>query len=174
MNIRTIKSKISFWSGRNPKIEKLDGSVKRFIPEGFKAVLTITADFELAWAWQYDKKALNNIDFALNKARQARENIPLILDLCDKFNIPITWATVGHLFLESCQKQNGVVHGNLDRIPHFENQYLRFVENDWYQHDPCSNYQEAPEWYAPDLIRKILLEFLAQIGHKKKILFNGK
>jgi len=27
---------------------------------------------------------------------------------------------------------------------------------DWYLHDPCSNLDDAPNWYAPDLIREIL------------------
>jgi hypothetical protein len=27
---------------------------------------------------------------------------------------------------------------------------------DWYLHDPCSNLEDAPNWYAPDLVREIL------------------
>jgi len=26
----------------------------------------------------------------------------------------------------------------------------------WYSKDPCSNYRDAPEWYAPDLIKQII------------------
>jgi len=28
---------------------------------------------------------------------------------------------------------------------------------DWYMHDPCTNYNDDPLWYAPDLIEQILL-----------------
>ena len=83
-------------------------------------------------------------------------NIPKILDLCDKYNIPITWATVGHLFLEKCKRENGLPHSNIKRLPYFENKYWKFDNGDWFQNDPCSNWKDAPEWYAPDLIKDIL------------------
>ena len=41
-------------------------------------------------------------------------------------------------------------------MSHFENNYWSFKSGDWFQHDPVSNYNKAPEWYCPDLIQQIL------------------
>lgn len=155
MRIRTLLSKLKFGVGLNPQIKKTGNKLK-FIPQNYKAVLLISADFELAWAWQYSKPINNSIDLALAKAKQARENIPVIINLCEEFNIPITWATVGHLFLESCNRIDGLAHPELPRLPNFENKFWKFSESDWFDNDPCSDYKNAPEWYGPDLIRMIL------------------
>lgn len=154
--VKNIKSKLNFAIGRNPNIEKRPQDYRKYIPEPYKAVVTITADFELAWAWRYAKGFKDSYQAAIDKARRARQNIPKILELCDQYNIPITWATVGHLFLRECKKENGKVHPNIKRIPYFENRYLKYTSGDWFEHDPCSNWQQAPEWYAPDLIEMIL------------------
>jgi hypothetical protein len=36
-----------------------------------------------------------------------------------------------------------------------ENQYWKFSGDDWYEHDPCSNFEIDSEWYCPDLIKLI-------------------
>lgn len=153
--VKSKLSKVNFALGLNPKILK---SIywRNYVPEHFKAVLLISADFELAWAWRYTKSSTNPLERALSKAKQERMNIPLILDLCEQYNIPITWATVGHLFLESCNKNNGLVHPEIPQLSHFENNFWKFSGKDWFENDPCSDYKNAPEWYSPDLIRKIL------------------
>jgi hypothetical protein len=154
MTFRSTLNKLNFALGRNPEIEKkLDW--RRFIPNPYKAVLLISADFELAWAWQYAKNAHGKLDMALEKARLERANIPELVKLCDEYSLPMTWATVGHLFLESCAK-NGLPHSDLPRLPFFQNEFWRFAKGDWFQNDPCSNYKDAPEWYCPDLIKMIL------------------
>jgi len=153
--LKTYLSKINFILGRNPQVEKSDG-FQQMIPEPYQSVFTISADFELAWAWRYSKALENPVEAALMKARRARKNTPVILELCEKYNIPITWATVGHLFLEECHQENGKIHHQLPRLAHFENDYWQFENGDWFQHDPGANYKTAPEWYAPDLINEIL------------------
>ncbi len=82
--------------------------------------------------------------------------MPEILDLCEKYQIPVTWATVGHLMLESCTRPNGKAHPDLPRLPYFENNYWKYSQGDWFQHDPAADYQSEPEWYAPDLVQQIL------------------
>jgi peptidoglycan/xylan/chitin deacetylase (PgdA/CDA1 family) len=57
------------------------------------------------------------------------------------------------MFLESCDAET---HKWMKRIPYFENRWWQYSEGDWFDDDPCSNYTDAPEWYAPDLIKKIL------------------
>ena len=117
-----------------------------------KGVVVISADFELAWAWRYAKSKIDS----LNMARRERENFPIILNKLNELDIPITWATVGHLFLDSCDCKNGRAHGNIPRPNYFENEYWRFDKGDWYDIDPCGNYKTNPEFYAPDLIETIL------------------
>ncbi|MFZ2339152.1 MAG: polysaccharide deacetylase family protein [Bacteroidales bacterium] len=146
---------LNFLLGRNPRLERRK-DWRSFIPEPYKAVVIISADFELAWAWRYSKITPEPLKSALNKAKQERENLPNILAICEQFNIPITWITVGHLFLESCIRKNGVAHPELPRIRYFENEWWSFQKNDWFEHDPCTDLIADPLWYCPDLIKMIL------------------
>ncbi len=154
-NIRPFLSKCKFAAGLDPVIIKTD-DWRKFIPPPYQAVVTITADFELAWAWRYAKKFSNPYQMALEKARLERTNVKQILSLCDKYEIPVTWATVGHLFLDRCEKINGKGHPDLLHPRRFENKYTTFNGGDWYQNDPCTNLKDAPEWYGADLIQMIL------------------
>jgi peptidoglycan/xylan/chitin deacetylase (PgdA/CDA1 family) len=153
--IKPVLSKINFALGRKPKIERCK-DFRRFIPEPYESVLLISADFELAWAPRYDNQADNPLEHALELARQERENIPFILNLCEQYNIPITWATVGHLFLESCSRSNGKAHTEIPTVDQYSGLFWDFKGDDWFEYDPCSNIKHAPEWYAPDLIEKII------------------
>lgn len=153
--IKALLSKVKFTLGYNPIIvRRKDWS--DYIPEQYKSIIIISADFELAWASRYTKNSSKPLEHAIKHAKQARENIPIILQICDKYNIPITWATVGHLFLEGCKKKNGKAHPNIKRLPYFENKYWKYDSGDWFDCDPCSNWKESPGWYAPDLIQEIL------------------
>lgn len=152
--IKTTLSKLNFALGRNPKVEKRK-DWRKYVPEPYKAVFTLSADFELAWAWRFAKAAADPLTFALQKARLARRNMPEIITLCEEYNIPVSWATVGHLFLKECNCDGGLPHPGMKRIGHFDNGYWQFSQGDWYKDDPCSNYLEAPEWYCPDLLDKI-------------------
>ncbi len=153
--VKAILSKINFWLNRNPVVESCTDP-RKFIPSKYQAVLTITADFELAWAWRYSKSTKDAYTLAIEKAEFERENIPKILELCESYNIPITWAAAGHLFLKDCNKLNGKAHPEIPAVKNYEGQFWDFQGNDWFEYDPCSNYKEAPEWYAPDLIEKII------------------
>jgi len=153
--IKSHLSKVKFGAYLNPKIKTIN-NYRKFIPEPYKSVLLISADFELAWAWRFTKSATNPLEKALLKAKLERKNIPLIVKLCEKYNIPITWLTVGHLFLESCERLNGKAHPELPGLGHFENDFWKYNNKDWFEHDPCSDYKVSPEWYGPDLIHMIL------------------
>jgi hypothetical protein len=153
--LKSLRSKINFALGRNPKNDKRK-DLQCFIPEPYSAVVLIQADFEMAWAWIWAKIFASNIRGVLEKAWQERRNIPRILNLCDQFQIPITWATVGHLMLESCQRKNGFIHQEIPRLKYFENEFWKYSEKDWFEHDPGTNLSSNPEWYASDLIKDIL------------------
>jgi len=155
--VKAILSKVNFWLQRNPIVVKYDDvDYRKYIPAPYKAVFILSADFELALAWRYAKNLQNPKEQAIQLAKLARTNIPLILKLCDEYNISITWATVGHLFLEGCNKNGHLAHPHLKRIPHHENRYWRFNKGDWFDDDPCTDWQTSPAWYAPDLIKMIL------------------
>ncbi|MCK4951689.1 MAG: polysaccharide deacetylase family protein [Gammaproteobacteria bacterium] len=131
---------------------------KRF-PDGHKAAFVMSADFEMAWAWRYSKGGEDAVAIGLHE----RDNIPELVALFEKFNIPITWATVGHLFLSSCDDEHGKAHANLTRIPYFTNRVWEYEKGDWYEDDPCSNVDSDPAWYAPDLIRQVMD---SRVGHE--------
>ncbi|KAA3625950.1 MAG: polysaccharide deacetylase [Bacteroidetes bacterium] len=150
MSLKSQLSKINFWLGRTPQVLKVP-DFRKFIPSPFKTIVLFSADFELAWAPRYDKQNDRPLEYALRLAKQERKNIPEILELCDKYGIPITWATVGHLFLDQCDK-----HPEMPQVPKYQGRYWDFSGTDWYEYDPASDLKHAPEWYAPDLLKLIL------------------
>lgn len=110
----------------------------------------------MAWASRFTKSNKDPLTKAINDGIKTRVNVPRILDLSDRFGVPITWATVGHLFLRDCGPFIMNKHPDLPRLGHFENQYWKFDKGDWFDFDPCSDYIRDPSWYAPDLIKDIL------------------
>lgn len=128
-------------------------------PEGRRASLVISGDLELGWAWHHSRRPREPLAYARQRAGQGRRNLRTILDLCDQYNVAVTWATVGHLFLERCSLSDGVAHTDLPRIPYFENEYWAYRTGDWFDPDPASIDLVDPEWpvwYAPDLLQLIL------------------
>jgi hypothetical protein len=154
---RAQLSKLKFALGLNPVVEKTKEDPGKYIPEGYKAVCLISADFEMAWAFRYLKDDRRfEPDIAEEMGMLTRKNVPKILDYCDQCNIPITWATVGHLFLKSCNKEDGKKHTNIPRIPYSDSKYWDYRSGDWFDADPCTDFKKDPAWYAPDLIDDIL------------------
>jgi glycosyltransferase involved in cell wall biosynthesis/peptidoglycan/xylan/chitin deacetylase (PgdA/CDA1 family) len=150
---------IDFAVASHPRVYRVPGNHQQNgLPKG---ALTISLDFELAWAWQYARRGDENY---VAKGLREREQVPLLLKIFDEFNIPTTWATVGHLFLESCScGADGLPHPGLPRPPFFTTPLWNYTSGDWYQHDPCSDARKAPAWYAPDLIEMILA---SSAGHE--------
>ena len=112
-----------------------------------RAAASVSADFEMSWAFRHHSE-----EVARDLGERERENVPHLLKIFERCAFPITWATVGHLFLDRCTRSaNGLAHPEMPRPPH-----NGMWAGDWYMHDPCKNYEEAPLWYAPDLIRQIL------------------
>ncbi|MEJ2595094.1 MAG: polysaccharide deacetylase family protein [bacterium] len=140
-------TKLVFMMPNKPSVlrDKLDPSSK--FPGGEKGGMMISADFELAWAWRFTKTGAD----PLKMARQARKNFPVIIDTLDRYHVPITFATVGHLFLEKCAKGD---HDWMTPVPHYDDHW-KFTKGGWFQHDPYSDVKKDKEWYAPDLIRMI-------------------
>jgi peptidoglycan/xylan/chitin deacetylase (PgdA/CDA1 family) len=115
--------------------------------DGAASAACISADFEMGWGW----RSLGP-DGAERMGRLERDQVPMILRLLDEYSIPITWATIGHLFLESCiRSASGLAHEAMPR-PVSDGTW----SGNWYAADPCSNVTEAPAWYAPDLVQQII------------------
>ena len=145
--LRGTLTKALYDLGLKPTVNK---EAKSFLKKG---IVVFSGDFELSWAWRYAKGSVNYLE----KGRLERKNVPEILELLDFYHIPATWATVGHLFLNECIREDlRLPHPDMLRPAYFMNDVWQFNDGDWYDHDPCSNPENAPEWYAPDLIGKIL------------------
>jgi peptidoglycan/xylan/chitin deacetylase (PgdA/CDA1 family) len=120
---------------------------------GVPASATISADFELSWAWRGWRSAEET---RLRAARE-RRNVSYLVPLLEEYEVPITWATVGHLFLERCERgTDGRAHPQMPRPVMTAPQAVTSWTGDWYAHDPCGDYRSDQLWYCPDLIRLIL------------------
>jgi peptidoglycan/xylan/chitin deacetylase (PgdA/CDA1 family) len=108
-----------------------------------KAIFIISLDTELAWGTRGSKKYLEHY-------QETRKIIDRLLNLFNKYEIKATWAMVGHLFLDQCKKIDGVVHPEIIRP-----QY-KWLHGDWFDVDPSSNLDSAPEWYGKDIVEKII------------------
>ncbi len=117
------------------------------------AAVSISADFELNWAFR--SLPPEERDYL---GITERHNVPYILDVLNEFGMPITWATVGHLFLDSCNRNGHYGHEDMPRPP-----ANPLWQGDWYKHDPCTDVRRDPLWYAPDLLEQIMA---AKVEHE--------
>jgi peptidoglycan/xylan/chitin deacetylase (PgdA/CDA1 family) len=141
-------SKGNLRAGAKPRPRVFDGVAIAPFKNDARAAACISADFELSWAFRHHSQGV-----AREQGRRERDNIPVLLKIFERCAFPITWATVGHLFLERCSRtSHGLAHPDMPRPPHNAT-----WTGDWYMHDPCTNYNDDPLWYAPDLIEQILL-----------------
>lgn len=153
--VRSNLSKIKFAMGLTPQIRRVS-NYKQYLPNNYKAVCILSNDFEMAWASRFTKSNPQPLSKAIEDGYATRKCAPIILQLCEQYQIPITWATVGHLFLKSCQTVDGFKHPEIKRLPYFENDFWKFQSGDWFDADPMSNVVDEPAWYAPDLITSII------------------
>lgn len=98
--------------------------------------VVVSLDFELAWG---------TIDKPSERARLLSEDgsverayLDRLLSLCDRLRIPITFATVGHLHLDSCDGHRPRGH-----------------PDGWFDADPETDAETDPQFYAPDALDAI-------------------
>lgn len=82
--------------------------------------------------------------------------IDALLRLFQAYQVPATWAIVGHLFLDHCETVDGVKHPDMPRPTH------SWFEGDWYARDPASNVETDPIWYGRDIVKRIMMAEPAQ------------
>jgi peptidoglycan/xylan/chitin deacetylase (PgdA/CDA1 family) len=147
--VKSLLKKSAFILANKPFVQKPRKLSPNRFPSGGRGGFVISADFELGWAYRYSKTE----PYPREKARQTRNNFPSLIRASEELDIPITWATVGHLFLKNCHRGD---HDWMHRVPYFENEYWSYRQGDWFDCDPYVSWEQAPEWYAPDLIEQIL------------------
>jgi peptidoglycan/xylan/chitin deacetylase (PgdA/CDA1 family) len=137
----------NFAPGITPSRKFLSGIEVAPFKHNAAAAVCISADFEMGWGW----RSLG-ANAAESMGEKERRNVPMIVALLEEYSIPITWATVGHLFLESCVRSSaGLAHPTMPR-PLTDGTW----SGEWYARDPCSNVRDASSWYGPDLIQQII------------------
>ncbi|RCV66154.1 Peptidoglycan/xylan/chitin deacetylase [Methanophagales archaeon] len=114
------------------------------VKETIKPIFIISLDTELIFGVLH---SLSHESTSLMKKddKKVRGCIDGLLDLFEKHNIPATWAIVGHLFLEHCEKEDGIPHKDMPRF-----------KEDWYSPDPCTNIKRDPLYYGKDIVKKII------------------
>ena len=111
-----------------------------------EATFVLSLDTELIWGtfrmWspaQFEAKYPN-----------VRVTISNILRLLERYEVSATWAVVGHLFLERCERDAaGVAH------PDLVHPSQSFCHEDWYSRDPCGDSAGDHLWYGPDILDMI-------------------
>jgi len=111
----------------------------------------ISLDVELLWGAVLHPKS-KGASLLINDEKKGRGNTDLLLSLFEKYDVPATWAVVGHLFLDQCQRENGVPHPEMPRF-----------KDGWYSVDPCSDIQKDPLYYGKDIIEKVKS---SPVGHE--------
>jgi peptidoglycan/xylan/chitin deacetylase (PgdA/CDA1 family) len=106
----------------------------------------ISLDTELGWG-SFDRGGLQrNMELYLSE----RDIIKRLLAMFDSHKINATWAIVGHLFLKSCSRDGADNHN------HVLQPTYSWYPDGWLSHDPFSNVNKDPLFYAPDIIDDIL------------------
>jgi peptidoglycan/xylan/chitin deacetylase (PgdA/CDA1 family) len=116
-----------------------------------RGIFTLSLDFELIWG---------TLDLELPGFREACERersevLDRLLALLAEFEIPATWCTLGHLFLDGCSPRDGRKHPEIVPPTH------DWVA-DWFEQDPCGTEERDPIFYGRSLIDRILACPVAQ------------
>jgi peptidoglycan/xylan/chitin deacetylase (PgdA/CDA1 family) len=109
-----------------------------------KPTFALTFDTELIWG-SFDRMSPEAFS---RLYPDVRKTIEAILRLLDQVEVSATWAVVGHLFLQACQRDgSGLAHPELSARP-----YQSWRPGDWYARDPCTDRRRDPLWYGDDIL----------------------
>ena len=101
---------------------------------------------ELAWGFMESVKI---DEWRLRAVGRIREVLDSVLRLLQDYEIPATWALLGHLFLDKCERKERP-HSEIPRPSY------AWFEGDWFKYDPCTDIERDPLWYGKDIVEKIL------------------
>jgi len=111
-----------------------------------RGVFTLSLDFELIWGTLEDH---GPEAFRRACERERAEIVDRLLALLAEYEIPATWCTLGHLFLNACTLKDGVKHPEI-AAPR------RASGEGWFEHDPCTDERTDPVFYGRSLVERIL------------------
>lgn len=97
--------------------------------------ITLSIELELGLGGKHD---LGELDHLSEDRSAESETLRRLLDVCEYFEVPVTFDVVGHLLYDSC---SGTHSGP--------------YPDSWWFEDPGSNSQSDPQFYAPDLVYEI-------------------
>ena len=107
------------------------------------AFFNLTIDFELAWSRARRGDGSTTGEEALERSRRARSNLPALLRLCEEFELPLTFAVVGHVALRECDHRDP---------PAFAPSWNG---GDWYAVNPRQSLDVDGDYYGADLVQAI-------------------
>jgi len=111
-----------------------------------KGVFVISIDVEMAWG-VFDAGGVEKHEQDFKKVRDV---VDRLIQVFEEFQAPVTWAFVGHLFLDSCQTRRGVQHHDMPRPVY------PWFPFDWYSKDPGTDIHQDPIWYGKDILDAVL------------------
>jgi hypothetical protein len=103
-------------------------------------------DAELAWG-TFD---IGGHRYLRDDYLRTRGEARRLLALQDRYNIPSTWAFVGHLMIDSCERCDGTTHADVLR-PRYD-----WYPRDWHHLDPGTNVKQDPLWYGTDMLEWVM------------------
>src|SRR5262245_21258700 len=109
-----------------------------------RGVAVVSIDTELAWGDSHRRDGASGRTYD-----REREIVTRLLDVLTRYEIPATWAVVGHLFLDHCDAVDGRPHPDIVR-PSYP-----WLNEDWYAIDPCTDVRKAPAYYGRDIVDAI-------------------
>lgn len=118
---------------------------------GHPGYFVFSLDTELGWGY-FDLDETRARIFSRDGARE-RDAIRRVLQLCDDYGIKGTWALVGHLFYERCERCE------ICPVQNWQGKYRSFDEIYDAQH---------PFWYAPEVV-----DLLVAHAADHEIAFHG-
>lgn len=93
----------------------------------------LSLDAELMWGFHDLPRP------PVDRTTRARQSWLRLLDLLDTYDVPATWAIVGHLFLDECDG----IHADHP------------APSGWFDRDPGTRLEQDPGWYGRDLVNAI-------------------
>ena len=111
-----------------------------------KGVFTVSIDYESAWG--YADHDLSDSD--RTRIRDESKIVKQLIELFEKYNVPATWAVVGHLIDRGCPWDNDTPHPEYKRPTH------KGESRDWFRDHPSKDEYTDSLWFdAENLISKV-------------------
>jgi peptidoglycan/xylan/chitin deacetylase (PgdA/CDA1 family) len=120
------------------------------LPYVNEGLFNLTVDLELAWCRARRGDRATTVHSQIQKAKIARNLVEPFLAMQERYDIPATYAIVGHLLLS--QRQGSLHELSYADMPEFNPSWS---DRGWYDDLDSDSYDE-PLFYAADLVGKIL------------------